>query len=372
MAKKKTVSAEETELAAALKDGSVHDYDSIDYLIDLAPLESHDHKALGLSDEQVLAMYRSMMLQRRFEERAAQAYGRGKIGGFLHLYNGQEAISTGCAAAMRIGQDQLITAYRDHGHGLALGMSPKECMAELYGKIDGSSRGKGGSMHYFKKEVGMCGGHGIVGGQVPVGVGLAFALKYKGTDNVALAFMGDGAAQQGAVHEAANLAGLYKLPAILIVENNIYGMGTAVNRSSAVLELYKRGESYNMHCFLINGMDVLQVYKDMSKAIALARKGEPSFIEIRTYRYRGHSMSDPQKYRTKEEMEHRQNQDPILRLKYYILNNNLADANLLDSIDEEVNQEVLDAVDFAENSPYPAFETMYEDIYVQKDYPFIS
>ena len=226
-------------------------------------------------------------------------------------------------------------------------------------------------MHFFDKEKGMCGGHGIVGGQVPLGVGIAFGLKYQETDHVCLAFMGDGAAQQGAVHEAANLAGLYKLPVLLIIENNIYGMGTAVDRSSATLELYRRGEAYGMHCGLINGMDVFQVYKQLKHHIELARKGEPSFIEIRTYRYRGHSMSDPQKYRTKEEMEHRQNQDPIIRLKLYMLRHGLADEAWFDQEDEKVNHIATEAVDFAENSPYPALETMYEDVYAQQDYPFI-
>ena len=347
-------------------------YDSIDHLIDLAPIEDNDHRELGLSDEAVCDMYRNMMLQRRFEERAAQAYGRQRIGGFLHLYNGQEAISAAVRHVLRIGEDQVITAYRDHGLGLALGMTPNGCMAELFGRIDGYSRGKGGSMHFFDKKNGMCGGHGIVGGQIPLGAGIAFGLKYKGTDNVCLAFMGDGAAQQGAVHEAANLAGLYDLPVVFIVENNIYGMGTAVDRSSATLELYKRGEAYGMHCGLINGMDVLQVYKQLKQHVEWARKGEPSFVEIRTYRYRGHSMSDPQKYRTKEEMENRQNQDPIIRLKLYLENKGLATPEEIDAWDEEINQVALESVNYAENSPFPPVETMWEDVYVQQDYPFIN
>ncbi|GAB5518712.1 MAG: pyruvate dehydrogenase (acetyl-transferring) E1 component subunit alpha [Rhodothermales bacterium] len=332
----------------------------------------HDHKALGLTDEQVLDMYRNMLLQRRFEERAAQMYGKQKIAGFLHLYIGQEAISTGTAWAMRLGEDSLITAYRDHGHGLAMGMTANECMAELFGKIDGCSRGKGGSMHYFSKELKMMGGHGIVGAHIPVATGLAFANKYKDEDTVALCFFGDGAMHQGAYHEAANLAGLYDLPVIFCIENNEYAMGTSVERAAADPDLYKQGVPYGLHAAVVNGMNVFDVYAAMKDYIAKARNGEPSLLEIRTYRYRGHSMSDPQKYRTKEELDSKKEIDPIIGLKAYILDKELATNDDLDQVDESVKEEVMASVEFAENSPFPDESTIYEDVYTQEDYPFLA
>lgn len=334
--------------------------------------EKHDHEALGFSTEDVLGMYENMLLQRRFEERAAQMYGRQKIAGFLHLYNGQEAISTGTASALRIGEDSVITAYRDHGHALALGMSANECMAELFGKIDGCSRGKGGSMHFFSAEKKMMGGHGIVGAHIPVAVGLAFANKYKGEDTVAIGFFGDGAINQGAFHEALNLASLYDLPVILCVENNEYAMGTAVHRATAETDLFKQAVGYNVPGSLVDGMDVFNVYKAMRDHVAMAREGKPSLLEIRTYRYRGHSMSDPQKYRTKEELDGKKDSDPILKLKAYILEKGLADNDALDKIDDAVKQTVMESVEFAENSPFPSLETIYEDIYTQDDYPFLA
>ncbi|MGA7305603.1 MAG: pyruvate dehydrogenase (acetyl-transferring) E1 component subunit alpha [Rhodothermales bacterium] len=330
-----------------------------------------DPSDLGLSVDDLIAMYRSMLLQRRFEERAAQMYGRQKIAGFLHLYIGQEAVSTGCVSAIRE-TDYVITAYRDHGIALAMGMNANECMAELYGKIDGCSRGKGGSMHFFSAEKNFLGGHGIVGGQIAVGVGVAFAQKYKETDNVCLCFFGDGAIQQGSFHEAANLAGLLNLPVILVCENNQYGMGTAVERSSATTELFKRATSYDIHGAVADGMNAFAMVKAFQDLVELARKGEPSLLEVRTYRYRGHSMSDPAKYRTAEELEARKEKDPILQLKHYLLETVGKDLEELDAIDEEVKQEVLDSVEFAENSPVPPLETIYEDIYAQKDYPFLT
>ena len=336
------------------------------------PPSAYTHEELGLSSEQVLAMYRNMLLQRRFEERAAQMYGKQKIGGFLHLYIGQEAISTGAAQALRIGEDSVITAYRDHGLALALGMDANACMAELFGKIGGCSRGKGGSMHYFSADLKMMGGHGIVGAHIPVGTGLAFANKYKGEDTVALTFFGDGAIHQGAFHEAANLASLYELPVIFIVENNQYAMGTAVERAAAEPDLYKQGLSYDIPSSLVSGMDVFSVYQAMKEHVAMARKNQPSLMEIRTYRYRGHSMSDPQKYRTKEELDAKKNEDPILRLKAYLLENKMTTNPDLDKIDQEVKQEVHDSVDFAENSPFPDLDTIYEDVYTQADYPFLT
>ena len=334
--------------------------------------EAYSHTDLGLSEEQLLAMYENMLLQRRFEERAAQMYGKQKISGFLHLYIGQEAISTGTAWAMRIGEDSVITAYRDHGIGLAMGMDTNACMAELFGKIGGCSRGKGGSMHYFDAKLKMMGGHGIVGAHIPVGTGIAFANKYKGEDTACITFFGDGAIHQGAFHEAANLASLYDLPVIFVVENNQYAMGTAVERAAAEPDLYKQALSYDMASSLVNGMDVFSVYKAMQDHLALARENKPSLMEIRTYRYRGHSMSDPGTYRTKEEMDAKKDEDPILRLKAYLIENKLSTNEALDVIDEKVKKEVMESVEFAENSPFPDLDTIYEDIYTQKDYPFLT
>ncbi|OZC03064.1 pyruvate dehydrogenase (acetyl-transferring) E1 component subunit alpha [Rubricoccus marinus] len=342
----------------------------------------HTHESLGLSADDVTAMYRNMLLQRRFEERAAQMYGRQKISGFLHLYIGQEAVSTGAVWGTRP-DDPIITAYRDHGLALARGMDTGAGMAELFGKIDGCSRGKGGSMHFFDIDKSFYGGHGIVGGQIPVGVGLGFACKYKKTGGVAMAFFGDGAINQGAFHEAANLAALYKVPVLLIVENNEYAMGTSVERSRGDANLWKSGYPYGMKSVVIDGMDLFEVYHAF-KTIADEARGEsaggdgapgethPIFVEVQTYRYRGHSMSDPQKYRTKEEMEGKKNEDPIVRIKQYMLEHELSTIEALDEIDESVKAEVMQAVEFAENSPFPPEETMYEDVYVQKDYPFIS
>ena len=336
------------------------------------PADTYSHDELGLSDEDVRAMYRNMMLQRRFEERCRQMYQRQKISGFLHLYIGQEAVSTGSVAAIRLGEDSVITAYRDHGIGLAMGMDPNRSMAELFGKIDGTSRGKGGSMHFFSKEQRMFGGHGIVGAHIPVATGIAFAHKYRDEDNVCLCFFGDGAIHQGAFHEAANLAGLYDLPVIFICENNQYAMGTAVERAAAEPDLYKQAVPYGMPSALANGMDVFSVTKAMQEHVALAREGRPSLLEIRTYRYQGHSISDPAKYRAEGELEERKNQDPIIRLKKYLLDHDLASNDDLDQVDEEVKQEVLDAIEFAENSPFPDEETIYEDVYTQEDYPFLA
>ncbi len=336
------------------------------------PADEYRHDELGLSDDAVRDMYRNMLLQRRFEERAAQMYGRQKIAGFLHLYIGQEAVSTGSAWAMEIGKDSVITAYRDHGIGLALGMTPNECMAELYGKITGSSRGKGGSMHYFKKELNFYGGHGIVGGHIAVGVGIAFAHKYREDGGACLTYFGDGAVGQGSFHEAANLAALYKVPCIFVIENNQYAMGTATTRAFAQPEFHRYAASYNMPGSLANGMDVFSVYKAVSDHLALAREGQPSILEVRTYRYRGHSMSDPANYRTKEELDEKKNDDPIIRLKGYLLENDLASNESLDAVDEEVKKEVMDAVEFSENSEFPPIESIYEDVYTQEDYPFLT
>jgi len=336
------------------------------------PAGAYTHEELGLSREDLLAIYRNMLLQRRFEERAAQMYGKQKIAGFLHLYIGEEAVSTGAAWSIKIGHDSVITAYRDHGIALALGMTANECMAELFGKIDGCSRGKGGSMHFFKAEKKFFGGHGIVGGHVPLGVGIAFAHKYKEDGGVCLTFFGDGAMGQGTVHEAMNLAALYKLPIVFIIENNQYAMGTAVWRAFANTEFYRYAASYNMPGALVDGMDVFSVMKALRKYVALAREYQPSVLEVRTYRYRGHSMSDPAKYRTKEELEAKKKEDPIIRLKSYLLQHGLSTNEELDAIDDEVKKEVQASVEFAEKSPFPPLESIYEDVYVQPDYPFLA
>ncbi|MCA0267634.1 MAG: pyruvate dehydrogenase (acetyl-transferring) E1 component subunit alpha [Bacteroidetes bacterium] len=336
------------------------------------PADVYSHTELGLSKDDLLAMYRSMLLQRRFEERAAQAYGKQKIAGFLHLYIGQEAVSTGAVNAIHVGKDSVITAYRDHGLGLALGMTAREGMAEMFGRATGSSKGKGGSMHFFKESVGMYGGHGIVGGHVPVGVGLAFAHKYKGDGGLSLTFLGDGAVGQGAVHEALNLAGLWDCPAIVIIENNGYAMGTSIQRAFSEPEFVRLAVGYGIDAMVVNGMDVLTVTKALRDAAVLARSGRPVLVEMRTYRYRGHSMSDPQNYRTKEELDAKKGEDPILRLKAYLLEHQLSTNEVLDAIDEEVKAEVLDAVDFADNSPLPELKDAYDDVYVQEDYPFLK
>jgi pyruvate dehydrogenase E1 component alpha subunit len=350
----------------------IPDSSSETYEFQTYPVGAFTHDDLDLSDDEVVEMYRSMMLQRRFEERCRQMYQRQKISGFLHLYIGQEAVSTGSVSAIRLGEDTVITAYRDHGIGLAMGMDPGECMAELFGKADGCSRGKGGSMHFFDAEKRMFGGHGIVGAQIPVGVGIAFAHKYKGEDNVCLTYFGDGAINQGAFHEAANLAQLYELPVVLVCENNQYGMGTSVERASAEPDLYKRASSYRMPGAIASGMDVFSVHKAIKDATEMARTGQPSLLEVRTYRYQGHSISDPAKYRAEGELDDRQSEDAIVRLQRYIVEQGMASDEDLEAIDEEVKQDVLDAIDFAENSPEPAPETIYEDIYVQDDYPFIA
>ena len=299
-------------------------------------------------------------------------YGKQKIAGFLHLYIGQEAVSTGAINAIEVGKDSVITAYRDHGLGLALGMTPNECMAELFGKRTGSSKGKGGSMHYFKKEVNMYGGHGIVGGHIAVGVGIAFAHQYKQDGGVCLTFFGDGAVGQGSFHEAANLASLYQVPVILIVENNQYAMGTATHRAFAQPEFHRYAVSYGMPSSLANGMDVFSVYKAISDHVKMARENKPSILEVRTYRYRGHSMSDPANYRTKEELDEKRNEDPIIRLKSYILEHEMSTNEELDQVDEEVKKLVLESVEFSENSDFPEIDSIYEDVYTQEDYPFLT
>lgn len=324
-----------------------------------------------ITKETYLEWYKSMLLMRKFEEKTGQLYGQQKIRGFCHLYIGQEAVVAGTMSAIRP-DDSVITSYRDHAHALAKGMSANECMAEMYGKVTGCSKGKGGSMHFFSKEHKMMGGHGIVGGQIPLGAGIAFAEKYLGKDSVNVCFMGDGAVRQGAFNESLNMAMLWKLPVIFVCENNGYAMGTSVERTTNMLDIYKMGFGFDMPSAAVDGMDVVAVHNAMDEAVQRARAGEgPTFLEIRTYRYKGHSMSDPAKYRTKEELEEYKGKDPLLSTKAAILENKYADEAWFAEVDADVKKVVDESVKFAEESPYPDAAEIYDDVYVQKDYPFV-
>jgi pyruvate dehydrogenase E1 component alpha subunit len=315
------------------------------------------------SKADMLKFYRDMLLIRRFEEKAGQLYGMGKIAGFCHLYIGQEAVVTGMQACLKDG-DQVITGYRDHGHMLACGLDPSGVMAELTGRIGGLSRGKGGSMHMFSKEKNFYGGHGIVGAQVPLGTGLAFANKYRGNDHVSLAYFGDGAANQGQVYEAFNMASLWKLPVIYVIENNMYAMGTSVERASAEVELFKRGISFEIEGEEVDGMDVLAVREAGQKAVAHARAGKgPYILEMKTYRYRGHSMSDPAKYRKREEVDDiRTHHDPIDGLKGQLIEQGHATEDDLKKIDNEIKAIVKEAADFSLESPEPDASELWTDV----------
>jgi len=319
-----------------------------------------------------LNWYELMIHIRRFEEKCGQLYGQQKIKGFCHLYIGQEACAAGSASALKKG-DKWITAYRDHGQPIALGTDPKKIMAELYAKETGISRGKGGSMHLFDKENHFFGGHGIVGGQVPLGIGIAFAEKYNKTDNLCICFLGDGAARQGAFHESLNLAMLWKLPIIFVIENNGYAMGTSVQRTSNVTELYTLGEAYDMPSFPVDGMSVEAIHTAVDSAATRARKGEgPTLLEFQTYRYKGHSMSDPAKYRTKEEVAAYKKKDPIEQVSATIIKNKFATKEELAAIENKIRKDIEECVKYAEESPFPSAEQAYEDVYMQKDYPFIN
>lgn len=323
------------------------------------------------SKERYMFWFENMLLQRRFEEKAGQLYGQQKIRGFCHLYIGQEACSSGAATALTKG-DKYITAYRDHGIPLALGTDPKAIMAELYGKKTGTTKGKGGSMHIFDKENGFVGGHGIVGAQIPLGAGIAFAEKYNKTGKLCICYFGDGAIRQGAFHEALNMAMNWKLPVIFVVENNGYAMGTSVARTSNVTELYTLGEAYDIPSEPVDGMSVEAIHEAVSRAAERARKGDgPTFLEFRTYRYRGHSMSDPQKYRSKEEVEEYKHRDPIEQIRGVILENKLATEEELEAIDKKVKEIVAESVQFAEESEFPDPKEAYTDVYTENDYPFI-
>jgi pyruvate dehydrogenase E1 component alpha subunit len=327
--------------------------------------KSKTEAAPTASGEELLKHYRAMLLIRRFEERAGQLYGMGLIGGFCHLYIGQEAVVVGMQAALEPG-DTVVTSYRDHGHMLACGMDPRGVMAELTGRSGGYSKGKGGSMHMFSREKNFFGGHGIVGAQVPIGTGLAFAHRYGAKKLVSVTYLGDGAVNQGQVAESFNMAALWKLPVIYVIENNKYGMGTSVSRAAAGGELYKRGEPYGIPGMAVDGMDVVAVKDAGIKAAAHARAGEGPFIlEMMTYRYRGHSMSDPAKYRPKEEVnEMRTKHDPIDHVRQLMVDGGLSDDDKLKAIDKETRDIIADAAEFAQASPEPDPAQLYTDVLV--------
>ncbi|MBL0342307.1 MAG: pyruvate dehydrogenase (acetyl-transferring) E1 component subunit alpha [Bacteroidetes bacterium] len=317
-----------------------------------------------------LYWYEQMYLMRRFEERAGQLYGMQKIKGFCHLYIGQEAVLAGAMTVLKK-EDSMITAYRDHAHALAKGISADAVMAELYGKITGCSKGKGGSMHMFSKPHRFFGGHGIVGGQIPIGAGIAFAEKYNDTKNVCVCYMGDGAVRQGAFHEALNMAMLWKLPVVFIIENNNYAMGTSVERTSNVTQLFKLGLAYDMPSAPVDGMSPEAVHEAMEIAVERARKGDgPTLLEMETYRYKGHSMSDPAKYRTKEEVESYKAKDPVEIVKLKLFTSKFATESDIEEINKRINAIVEASVKFAEESPYPDPDELFKDVY-SDEYPYI-
>ena len=314
-----------------------------------------------------------MLFWRKFEDKLAAVYIQQKVRGFLHLYNGQEAVLAGSLHAMDLSKDKMITAYRNHVQPIGMGVDPKKVMAELYGKATGTSQGLGGSMHIFSKEHRFYGGHGIVGGQIPLGAGIAFGDKYHGSDAATLCYFGDGAARQGSLHETFNLAMLWKLPVVFICENNGYAMGTSVKRTSNHTDIWKLGLGYEMPCGPVDGMNPVKVAEALDEAIKRARNNEgPTLLEMKTYRYRGHSMSDAQKYRTKEEVQDYRKIDPITQVKEILIQNNYSSVEELQEIDSRVKQRVSECEQFAENSPYPEKNVMYDSVYEQKDYPFLK
>ena len=322
------------------------------------------------SPELIRKLYRDMLLIRRFEEKAGQLYGMGLIGGFCHLYIGQEAVVTGMQSVLDP-RDTVITAYRDHGHALAVGMSMNECMAELQGKYTGCSKGKGGSMHFFAPDKNYWGGHGIVAGQTPLGAGIAFALKYRGLPGCCLCFMGDGAVNQGAFAEALNLASLWSLPVVFIIENNGYSMGTSLKRSSAALPLAKRADGYDMKWEVLNGANLYEIRAKTHEAMRRAREEHrPTLLEMDTYRYRGHSMSDPEKYRDKAEVEeYKKNHDPLNLFRADLLADGVLEEAAANQIDQDAKAEAEAAAKFADESPFPPAEEIYRDVYWEADHP---
>lgn len=343
-----------------------------------APTNGHSKSVNGKSSKSAaydkatyLKWYEAMLRIRRFEEAALMSYGQQKIRGFLHVYIGQEAIAAGLATALRP-EDPIVTAYRQHGIALMRGLSADSCMAELYGKFTGCNKGKGGSMHFFSKEHFYFGGNGIVGAQIPIGTGIAFAEKYKGTDNLCVTMFGDGASRQGALFESFNMAMAWKLPVLYICENNHYGMGTSVERITNVTDIYKIGAAFDMPSEPVDGMNPEAVHEALAKAAAHIRAGNgPYFLEIKTYRYKGHSVSDPGYYRSKEELQTYMDIDPVKMTEAKILENKIATAEEIDAIKNSIKEEIKQALKFAEESPWPPAEELYTDNYVQADYPFI-
>ena len=328
-------------------------------------------KKTKFTRETYLHWYESMLLMRRFEEKCAQLYTQQKFGGFCHLYIGQEAILAGMVSAMGK-NDNIITAYRDHAHPIALGTHPKYVMAELFGKSTGLSKGKGGSMHMFEVKKRLFGGHGIVGAQIAMGAGIAFAEQYKGTKNVTYCFMGDGAMRQGILHETFNMAMMWKLPVVFCIENNQYAMGTSVKRTSNVTELFHVGRAYDMPSFPVDGMSCEAVHEAVTESSLRAQNGEgPTLLEINTYRYKGHSMSDPAKYRTKEEVEAYKARDPLEMILSTIKKEKYADEKWIEATHHKVMETVEESVRFAEDSPFPDPSELYKDVYADDDYPFI-
>ncbi|MEN6520345.1 MAG: pyruvate dehydrogenase (acetyl-transferring) E1 component subunit alpha [Armatimonadota bacterium] len=316
-----------------------------------------------MDKSELIEMYRQMVLIRKFEERAGELYKAGKIGGFLHLYIGQEAVAVGFISSLKP-DDYVISAYREHGQALTKGIEPRRVMAELYGKRTGVSRGKGGSMHMFDVERHFMGGDGIVGSGMPLATGMGFAINYRETDQVCLCFFGDGAVNEGAFHESLNLASLWNLPVLYVCENNFYGMGTAVNRASSIPELFRRAQCYDLEVESIDGMDLLTVKEAAERGIRLVRRDKrPRFIEAVTYRYRGHSIADPGTYRTKEEIQEWEKRDPIPQFANYLLKEDLATQDDLDSIDAEITEIIDDAVSYAEESHEPTFDELFENVY---------
>ncbi|HFS68093.1 MAG TPA: pyruvate dehydrogenase (acetyl-transferring) E1 component subunit alpha [Flavobacteriia bacterium] len=325
-----------------------------------------------ITKETYINWYKDMLFWRKFEDKLAQVYIQQKVRGFLHLYNGQEAVLAGSLYAMDLTKDRMITAYRNHVQPIGMGVDPKRVFAELYGKVTGTSKGMGGSMHIFSKEHRFYGGHGIVGGQIPLGAGIAFADKYFNRDAVTLTYFGDGAARQGSLHETFNMAMNWKLPVVFIVENNGYAMGTSVERTANHTEIWKLGLGYEMPCGPVDGMNPIKVAEAVDEAIERARSGNgPTFLEMKTYRYRGHSMSDAQHYRTKEEVEEYRKIDPIKQVLRIIEDNNYLTADEIKEIQNDVKKRVKECEEFAENSPYPPKEQLYDMVYEQKDYPFL-
>ncbi len=335
------------------------------------PTASKGKKTAGFSKEMYLSWFETMFRIRKFEERTLMAYGQQKIRGFCHVYIGQEAIAAGMTSALTA-DDSVATAYRQHGTAISRGLSPKECMAELYGKATGCVKGKGGSMHFFSKEHRFFGGNGIVGAQIPIGTGIAFAEKYKGTTNLCVTMFGDGAARQGALYEAFNMAMTWKLPVLYICENNQYAMGTSVERTSNVKDLVKLGASFDMPSESVDGMKPESVHEAIARAAEHIRSGKgPYYLEIKTYRYKGHSVSDPATYRSKDELKSYMDMDPVKSLEARLISDKIASTAEVNKIKDKIKLEIDEAAAFAEESPYPDPSELYTDNYVQTDYPYI-